>query len=327
MSLKSPVVSIIVPIYNVQDFVEKCIESILNQTFEDFELLLVNDGSTDHSKEICERFVERDNRVRLLNKENGGLSDARNYGLDNSKCDYIIFIDSDDYVDKRFVEDLYTAITDADSEVSICEYSEVNEQGNLISVVGLNNHDNSSELTGKDILRLFYQPGGVVNQVVWNKIYKRSVFKNIRFATGRLYEDGYIIAPLYWNIRKVSLVRKKLYFYVKRSGSIMNSTLNMKKLTDADEAFLYRMEFFKKRDNELYLLAIDEYLSWIITVSGYVYSDSGARDFIIYLQNQFRRYVNLSANKSLKVKLKYFIVKRSLIVFVKIKLLLRFLKK
>lgn len=110
MSLKGPVVSVIVPVYNVQNFIGKCIESILSQTFKDFELLLVNDGATDHSKEICEKFAEIDNRVRVLNKKNGGLSDARNYGLDNSKCDYVIFIDGDDYVDERFIEKLVMSV-------------------------------------------------------------------------------------------------------------------------------------------------------------------------------------------------------------------------
>ncbi|OFT09369.1 glycosyltransferase family 2 protein [Limosilactobacillus fermentum] len=326
MSLKGPVVSVIVPVYNVQNFIGKCIESILSQTFKDFELLLVNDGATDHSKEICEKFAEIDNRVRVLNKKNGGLSDARNYGLDNSKCDYVIFIDGDDYVDERFIEKLYTAITNTDSEVAVCEYAEVSEQGDVISEVSLNSQVGSSELTGKDILRLFYQPGGVVNQVVWNKIYKRSVFKDVRFAKGRFYEDGYIMAPLYWNIRKVSLVREKLYFYVKRSGSIMNSKLNMKKLTDADESFLYRMEFFKKRDNELYLLAVDEYLSWIIIITAHIFRDSGAREFVSYLQRQFRRYVNLSVNKSAKIRIKYFIVRKNLILLMKIMRVVHLLK-
>ncbi|QZY76613.1 glycosyltransferase family 2 protein [Limosilactobacillus fermentum] len=120
MSTDNPAVSIIVPIYNVEKYIGRCVKSILNQTFKKYELLLVNDGSTDGSINVCRELVKDDARVKILNKVNGGLSDARNFGIDNSIGEYIIFIDSDDYVDKDFVKELYTSIKNNDAEV--CSY-------------------------------------------------------------------------------------------------------------------------------------------------------------------------------------------------------------
>ncbi|MDC6078319.1 glycosyl transferase [Limosilactobacillus fermentum] len=304
MNLKEPLVSIVVPIYNVQDFVEKCIKSILKQTFQDFELLLVNDGSTDNSIKVCKQYMHKDERIRILNKENGGLSDARNYGIDRAKSDYVVFVDGDDYVDERFIEELYKSITNEKSEIAICGYIGVTNDGEMINEVSLNEPNNLSFITGKELLRYSYKPRGVVNEVAWNKIYKKEVFDGVRFTKGKYYEDSYILASLYWNIKKISLVKENLYFYVQRSGSITNSAISKKKVMDANELRLNRINFFYSKDRELYLLAVDEYLYWIAGVVAEIYQDNEFKDIIEYLQRQFRKYSLRSKKTSLKKKVR-----------------------
>lgn len=316
MSADNPAVSIIVPIYNVEKYIGRCVKSILNQTFKKYELLLVNDGSTDGSINVCRELVKDDARVKILNKVNGGLSDARNFGIDNSIGEYIIFIDSDDYVDKDFVKELYTSIKNNDAEVAICGFSEVDDSSRVLS----RNKPASKEIiSGRELLEYFYQPGGVVNEVIWNKIYRRDVFSEVRFATGKYYEDGFIIAPLYWNVDKVALIRKCLYFYVKRSGSIMNSSLSEKKLRDSDETYLYRMDFFKSRDDKLYMLAVNDYRTWIMEVTTQIYKDKKNKKFIEYLQSQFRKYYCVGRTKSLKNKVRDRLARINLVYLAKIK--------
>ena len=113
-------ISVIVPIYNVEKYLEKCIESILAQTYTDYELILVNDGSTDGCYEICQKFSKRDVRIKLINKPNGGLSSARNVGIDNSKGDYITFVDSDDYISKYMLQELYRGLCENEADIAMC---------------------------------------------------------------------------------------------------------------------------------------------------------------------------------------------------------------
>lgn len=286
-------VSVIVPVYNIQNWLNRCITSLINQTMQDIEIILVNDGSTDNSALICSQYKKRDPRVRLVNKSNGGLSDARNYGLKFCKGKYVIFVDGDDYVDQNYVKYLYEAIDYNQSDVAMCGYYEVDQKENIIKEVLPNIPNAKDTINGKELYYYFHQPNGVVDQVVWNKIYKFSLFKNLKFEKGRYYEDGYFIAPLCWNAKKISIVRKCLYNYVQRKDSITHSTLTVKKFKDSRDSYLYRINFFKTRNDYFYKLSVGDYKNWIIFTLTYTKISGEEKK---HLKQQYRKYKKVIYN-------------------------------
>ena len=147
-------ISVIVPVYNVEKWLDRCINSILLQSFKNFELLLVNDGSTDNSIEICNNYLKSDERISVFNKKNGGLSDARNYGLSYAKGKYIVFVDSDDYIQENYLFELYHGIHDNDAEVAVCGYNTVTETGMNIDNIIFPNKNNI--ISGQKLLKLAY---------------------------------------------------------------------------------------------------------------------------------------------------------------------------
>lgn len=297
-------VSVIVPVYNVEDYLKKCIDSIIHQTYENIEIILVNDGSTDNSYEICQKFSKKDSRIILLNKKNGGLSDARNYGLKVATGDYVVFIDSDDYVRLNYVESLYHMIIKYKADVVACEYSEVSTNGNLLKQIYFNEPRNISTISGKNFLRYLYKDNYVANVVVWNKMYKRSLFKLVQFENGRYYEDEFLIVPMFWNVKKIFLLRESLYYYVQRENSITQSAMNKKKIIDSNASKSERVIFFADKDDpELFSLAVQNYKNWLITISNnrYVVTDIKLKN---QFQNIYRELTKKQKSKSVKGRIK-----------------------
>ena len=177
--MSSKNISIIVPIYNVEKWIDRCLSSIQKQSYEDFEVLLIDDGSCDNSDDICKEYTEKDKRFKYLKKNNGGLSDARNYGIDRAKGKYLIFIDGDDYVEKNYVEKLYRAITEYTTDVAICGFANVKPNGMLIDNNTLSMTDKEI-LTGREVIELSfdYKKMGWSLGCAWNKIYKATLFNN-----------------------------------------------------------------------------------------------------------------------------------------------------
>ncbi|RTZ18816.1 glycosyltransferase, partial [Streptococcus pneumoniae] len=216
-------ISIVVPVYNVEKYLKKSIESILNQTYQNIEILLVDDGSTDSSGKICESFSKVDPRIRVFHKENGGLSDARNFGIEQMKGQYVAFIDSDDYISKDYVWKLYSSIKNNDSEVSICSFLLVDEKGEKIKDELLDS--GKICLTGQQILEKVLTADGYRYVVAWNKLYRSTLFEKLKFKKGMLYEDEFLNYPLFWDCKRVSIVEEPLYLYVQRKGSIVQSNM------------------------------------------------------------------------------------------------------
>lgn len=301
-SQENPQISVIVPIYNVEKWLDRCLKSIINQQFKDFELILVNDGSTDNSLNICKKYLIKDSRIKLFSKKNGGLSDARNYGLRYASGKYVVFVDSDDYVLPNYLEMLIESIKYNHSEVAICEYNLVSESGNFIRSQRLNEPKELTVIDGRTLLIYYYKDGGSVNVVAWNKIYRRELFNNIKFAKGKFYEDEYLLVPMFWRIKKVSLVRKKLYNYVQRPNSIMSTPLNIDKIMDIYLLKWKRIKFFSKTDNEeLYMLAIQDFKNWLMSVNKEeVVQKSDKLNF----QKQYRQLVRKKRGITIKDKIK-----------------------
>ena len=180
-------ISVIVPVYNVEQYLERCVDSIINQTYKNLEIILVNDGSTDNSGQLCDELAKKDSRIRVIHKENGGVSEARNFGVKEISGEYVIFIDSDDYINKRMINVLYSQIKLEEADVSVCgvmnvyENNHIPQARNINEYLILNNEGFLSEyLKGERI------PGGI-----WNKLIKSSIAKSIDFPVGLIYEDAY----------------------------------------------------------------------------------------------------------------------------------------
>lgn len=205
-------VSVIVPVYNVEQYVAKCLESIKAQTLEDFECLVINDGSKDDSIKIAKETVKDDKRFKFYDKENGGLSDARNYGIEKASGEYLCFIDSDDYVDKELLELSYNMGKENNSDIVCFDMYYVWEDGNLEYSWGSNYKGTSNYKDNPEII--------FSNNSANNKLYKASFMKNRRFFKGMWYEDMAVIPVWIAEANNMAHVYKPLYYYVQRQGSI-----------------------------------------------------------------------------------------------------------
>ncbi len=210
-------VSIIVPVYNVEAYLHKCVDSILRQTLEDIEILLVDDGSTDSCRDICDEYAALDSRVNVIHKVNGGLSDARNAGLDAAGGQYIGFVDGDDCVEPEMFEALYRACEENKTRIAACDYlSQVTDSGKSLSRSTGKCQVMTSEVFFREVLRY----GSAVGMGVWDKLYERSLFEQARFSVGKLHEDTDIMYRLVFQTDCISYLSIPYYVHYLRPGSI-----------------------------------------------------------------------------------------------------------
>lgn len=219
-------VSIIIPVYNVESYLRRCLDSVVNQTLKDIEIILVNDGSTDGSLAICEEYAKNDDRIKIVTRKNGGLSAARNTGLEHATSEYIGFIDSDDWVDTNFFEELYKTATENDCDIA---FGDIVRKGEKKHKIRLNIQKVEIAETFEDKLALAQ---GIKNPGVWNKIYKRYLFDNLRFEEGIYYEDGEFTIKVMHKCNKVASVPNIYYYYFVNPTSIVKSKPTLKKIHD-----------------------------------------------------------------------------------------------
>lgn len=231
---KAPLLSIIVPVYKVENYLPKCIDSILAQTFTDFELILVDDGSPDDCPALCDAAAEKDARVRVIHQKNGGLSAARNAGLDAARGAWIGFVDSDDYIAPEMYEVLYQAVQSTGADLALCDYAEVDEAGTPCPQMHVSL--SGGELTGQELLK---RASGLMVQLAWNKLYRRAIFTQLRYPEGKLNEDLFLIPEVCLQIQKAVVVPKALYCYVQRGGSIMSGNKTLRHFDAAEAAQRY----------------------------------------------------------------------------------------
>ena len=242
-SVHSETVSIIIPVYNAERHLDKCVESVLRQSYREIEVLLVDDGSTDGSGAACDRWAEKDARIRAIHRENGGVSAARNTGLDAATGEYIAFVDSDDYLAADMIRNLTHALKADGADISICNLQHVDEDGNSLErdpVLPIADE----VLTGPEaIYRVSdYYHKGWYYLFVWNKLYKKAVFSGIRFPEGKISEEDFVTHRLFMRCEKVACVSAVGYYYVQRAGSILHNE-SRKLLLNRVEGRLERAKF------------------------------------------------------------------------------------
>ncbi|MGI6776614.1 MAG: glycosyltransferase family 2 protein [Acetivibrionales bacterium] len=216
-----PAVSIIIPVYNMEKYILNCLESVLNQTFEDIEIIVINDGSVDNSLGIINEYAGRDERIIVINQENRGLSHSRNQGILAAKGRYLSFIDSDDTVKKDFIEKMFYRCQEDGSDIVVCNYIEVYEGTKKLKY---NSFFESKSLDRLDAMRELIRDYSI-KSFVWNKLFSKTIFdsNNILFKEGVLYEDLYTTYKLFFYANRVSFLDDYLYYYLQREGSITNS--------------------------------------------------------------------------------------------------------
>lgn len=242
-SNKTPLVSIIVPIYNQSKYLSNCLESILSQTYKNLEIILINDGSTDNSEKICKKYCKKDSRFTVYKKPNGGLSDARNFGIKKARGEYLSFIDGDDIVHPNFISALIKALPEnKDTLISCCRYQRFSNQ-NKINFAKNDSNRATFVDSRKYLINTLYQKDQTLYTVsACTKLYHKNIFKNLKFTIGILYEDFAIIDKILEQTSSIAIVDQKLYYYRITADSITTSTFNEKKL-----ALLEHCSNLKKR--------------------------------------------------------------------------------
>lgn len=242
----SSLISVIVPVYKVEKYLNRCIESIVKQSFENLEIILVDDGSPDRCPSICDDWARKDSRIKVIHKSNGGLSDARNAGMAIATGDYISFIDSDDWIAPDFFLKLIEAVNKDKSDISCCAVQMIWEDGSpakMLTVAEdtiLSRFEAQKELLSENKLK----------QPVWYKLYRRELIQNIYFEKGKCHEDDFWSYQAIERADKISLVNYIGYFYWQRTSSIMGEGYSIKRF-DEIEAYVQRYKFFCGKNSDL----------------------------------------------------------------------------
>ncbi len=240
-----PVISVIVPVYNVESYLRRCVDSILNQTFTDFELILVDDGSPDNCPAICDEYAQKDSRVHVIHQENRGQSTARNIALNwvyaHSDSQWLTFIDSDDWVHPQMLELLYDNAINDETKISMCRHVEV--FSSEVEYVSDFPHVLSTPETTWITEASICSP--------WDKLYHKTCFENIRFADGLIHEDELLIYRVIFSVPMISILKAPLYFYFQNPNGTMGATWSARRMT-ALKALEEQLWFFEKNN---YLLA------------------------------------------------------------------------
>ena len=253
--MEKELITVIVPVYNVEKYIHKCIDSIINQTYKNLEIILVDDGSPDNCGKICDEYAKKDSRIKVIHKENGGLSDARNAGIDVAKGEYLCFIDSDDEVTIDYVEYMYNMIVEDNTDMAISEVKKILKKSDI------------ANLEVKEIEHNIYEPEQVFYYMLlaikgdvcaYAKLYNKKLFDNIRYPKGKVYEDSATTYKIIDKCESISYGNKKCYLYYTRPGSISKKGKFNKNEYDYIENTDEMLKFLKNKYPNL-LVAVDRY--------------------------------------------------------------------
>lgn len=292
-----PQISVIVPIYNVEKYICRCVDSILNQTFTDFECILVDDGSPDNCGRICDEYAKKDRRVKVVHKKNGGLSDARNAGIEVAQGEYLGFVDSDDWIHPQMYEILYKGIIENNVKMSACRLEEALEEHEFKRI------DDPKFCVNNGLK--FLTSNYFVAISPPTKLYHKSLFDDIRYPVGRLHEDAFVVYKLFFKAGDIAVTELALYEYFINNDGITHSEFSLKRL-DVLDAVHGQCEFFKK-------LGIKEYHKWsirhliMIYWKNYLYTSRVDNDEC------------KKANKAIAKKMKKLLIRNKIYADIKIK--------
>ncbi|MGM9600387.1 MAG: glycosyltransferase family 2 protein [Faecousia sp.] len=262
----SPLISVIIPVYNVEKYLQRCLDSVIEQTYKNLEVILIDDGSTDHSGEICDDYAAKDVRIHVIHQENQGVSAARNKGLDNVKGEYITFVDSDDYIVNDMIAELLRLSEEEHADIVIGGYYGIGVKGFVRwSHVPLD----VRKYRGLDILKC--SDDAIPTVIACCKLFSGKIWKNLRFPVGQIYEDSWCMPKAYHNADIVVTYPRAVYYYIEHEVSIMHHTALEKKACARLDLFKHLIDFYEfVSDTELYhshlYLFANHYISYRATI-------------------------------------------------------------
>ncbi|NJP38923.1 glycosyltransferase family 2 protein [Alkalicoccus luteus] len=257
-----PLISVIIPVYNVESYVDKCLKSVINQSYKNLEIIIVNDGSTDSSALICRKYLTIDKRIIFINQKNKGLSSARNTGLNVAQGEFIGFVDSDDYIHSDMYLLLMNALRIEQADLAIGGYEKVFDTDEQQSSLNINFSSTLNyNCTRSKLFNHLFDERAIQTIIACNKLYKRYLFDNVRYPIGKIHEDEFVIHHILNKVSKAVYLDLPLYLYVQRKSSIMNTPFSLKNL-DLANAYNNRFKMFQSIDNNhLMSKALYSYLS------------------------------------------------------------------
>ena len=241
-------ISVIVPVYKVEKYLNRCVQSIAAQTYENLEIILVDDGSPDNCGQLCDGWAQKDSRIKVIHKPNGGLSSARNAGVAVATGKYVGFVDSDDYIHPQMYEKLYAALVETGADISICGCDYVDEKTDAPDLNMRRRSPLKTEvLTREQAYRIISEikDGYAFYVTAWNKLYPRSFFDQLQFKEGFIHEDEFFVHHLFSRCSRIATISDRLYLYVQRSGSITKVKATIRSL-HAVYAYFDRYQFFRR---------------------------------------------------------------------------------
>ncbi|MBD5132891.1 MAG: glycosyltransferase [Clostridiales bacterium] len=268
-----PLVSVIVPVYNVEKYLTRCLDSIVGQTYRNLEIILVNDGSTDHSEDICLQYAQSDPRICLFTQKNQGLSAARNTGLDHMKGEYVHFVDSDDYISPHMIETLLGVLLQYDVPVVVCNYLEAEDSDDnaALDMIPAGQADFCKKMGRNEVFDRMWSESKFVT--AWGKLYSKGIFETLRYPVGRVYEDAFLSHHIYSQTDAVCYVDLRLYAYRKSLNSITRENgACLISPKDSIDAHLERLAFFQQYGVKKYTLRAKNLLafnsaSYLLTIT------------------------------------------------------------
>lgn len=253
MKEEQPLISIIVPAYNVELYVETCIKSLIEQTYKNLEIIIIDDGSDDNSLNICKQYALKDTRIKLIRQKNSGVSVARNKGIDAANGDYIGFVDADDYCDKNMFKYLYESLIKYEADIACCRRNEI-KNNKIIDVTGYYYNEDEKVLTKLEMLNRYVQS---MDLYIWNKLYKSNIVKNRKFPINIIFgEDFFTVFKWLSCAEKIVYLKTPLYFRVNRNDSLTGSNENLQQKISCS---LHQLKSFKKYLNDYDKLIITNF--------------------------------------------------------------------
>jgi len=317
--MENEFISVIIPVYNVEQYLEDCLDSVIKQSYKKLDIIIVNDGSTDNSLNICEKYAASDSRIRVVCRENGGLSAARNTGISLAQSQYITFIDSDDMIDRDMLRYLYLLLKAYHADMSVCQMQLIDEAGEKIDT---KNKVQKKCVVGNKICMNEFFCGTGIGTVAWGKLYKTIHFDDVRYPYGKYHEDVYTTYKIIAQCDSISIGTKKMYLYRNRQESITKSDFNAKHL-DAVKANLKRAKFIERYYPEMLVYAkagiIYSCNQCALKISRQSKMDYNA---IVYLQEKYRKYEKFYLKGKSRIPSKIFTV----FAWIDLKMLIKILR-
>lgn len=283
-----PLISVIVPIYKVEQYLNRCVDSLLAQSYPNIEVLLVDDGSPDQCPRICDAYAERDARVRVIHKPNGGLSDARNAGMDAAKGEYLAFVDGDDYVDPDMYAVLYQVLQKTGDKLAICGFTKITDTGVIRRKTDMRF---PQRMTEDEFWYQLFFPKRDLGTVAWNKLYHRSILEGLRFPVGAIHEDEWLVHQYVSRAGHISVANQCLYYYVVREGSITSQALSPRSLSILP-AFSQRLAYFAENNKQRAVtLTMRNYTRYVVFFLSDWRGEARYASYVSQVKEDFKREI------------------------------------